>query len=68
MFVAKIGGCPKDMLSKAGIEPVDKYATEFIEQSAIAYFKEYIEKVKRGEIVHVERGDAQIRQGAYLAA
>jgi nitrogen fixation protein NifB len=68
VFVAKIGGCPKDTLKKAGIEPVDKYALEFIEQSAIAYFKEYVEKVKTGEIQHVERGDAAIRQGALVAA
>ncbi len=67
VFVAKIGGCPKDTLQKAGIEPVDKYALEFIEQSAIAYFKEYVGKVKSGEIQHVERGDASIRQGALLA-
>jgi nitrogen fixation protein NifB len=68
VFVAKIGGCPKDTLKKAGIEPVDKYALEFIEQSAIAYFKEYMEKVKTGEIQHAERGDAAIRQGALVAA
>jgi nitrogen fixation protein NifB len=68
VFVAKIGGCPKDTLKKAGIEPVDKYALEFIEQSAIAYFKEYMEKVKTGEMQHVERGDAAIRQGALVAA
>jgi nitrogen fixation protein NifB len=68
VFVAKIGGCPKDTLKKAGIEPVDKYALEFIEQSAIAYFKEYMEKVKTGEIQQAERGDAAIRQGALVAA
>jgi nitrogen fixation protein NifB len=67
VFVAKIGGCPKDTLKNAGIEPVDKYALEFIEQSAIAYFKEYVEKVKAGEVEHVERGDAAIRQGALIA-
>lgn len=67
VFVAKIGGCPKDTLKKAGIEPVDKYALAFIEQSAIAYFKEYMEKVKSGEVEHVERGDAAIRQGALVA-
>ncbi len=67
VFVAKIGGCPKDSLIEAGIDPVDKYALEFIEQSAIAYFKEYLEKVKSGEIQHVVRGDAAIRQGALIA-
>jgi nitrogen fixation protein NifB len=63
--VAKIGHCPKDDLIKAGIDPVDQYAYEFIEQSAIAYFKDYLAKVKSGEITHVTRGDADIRQGAY---
>ena len=66
--MAKIGGCPKSDLIKAGIEPVDQYAHEFIEQSAIAWFKAYLEKVKSGEIEHVERGDAAIRQGALVAA
>jgi nitrogen fixation protein NifB len=68
VFVAKIGGCPKDDLQKAGIDPVDRYAHEFIEQSAIAYFMEYVAKVKAGEIVHQLRGDADIRQGAYIVA
>lgn len=68
VFVAKIGGCPRDELSKAGIEPVDAYAHEFIEQSAIAWFKGYLGKVRSGEIVHVEKGDADIRQGAFIAA
>ncbi len=68
VFVAKIGGCPKNDLKAAGIDPVDRYAGQFIEQSAIAYFKDYLEKVKSGEIRHVERGDAHIRQGALTAA
>ncbi len=68
VFVAKIGGCPKGDLQKAGIDPVDQYAGEFIEKSAIAYFKNYLDKVKSGEIEHVVRGDAQIRQGALMAS
>ncbi|QGM47773.1 nitrogenase cofactor biosynthesis protein NifB [Methylocystis heyeri] len=68
VFVAKIGHCPKDTLSAAGIEPIDQYAYEFIEQSAIAYFKDYLARVKSGEIVHVARGDADIRQGAFIEA
>jgi len=31
-------------------------------------FKSYLDKVKTGEIAHVERGDAEIRQGALIAA
>ncbi len=68
VFVAKIGHCPKDELTAAGIEPIDQYAFEFIEQSAIAYFKDYLDRIKRGEIAHVARGDADIRQGAYISA
>lgn len=68
VFVAKIGGCPRDELTKAGIDPVDQFAHEFIEQSAIVYFKEYLRKVQSGEIAHMERGDAAIRQGAYVVA
>ena len=68
VFVAKIGGCPRDELKVAGIDPVDRYAHEFIEESAITYFKEYLAKVRAHEIVHEVRGDADIRQGAYIAA
>jgi len=68
VFVAKVGACPKAELLKAGIEPVEQYAHEFIEQSAIAYFKDYLKKVEAGEIAPVPRADAQIRQGAFVAA
>ncbi|WP_225122114.1 nitrogenase cofactor biosynthesis protein NifB [Bradyrhizobium sp. BRP22] len=68
VFVAKIGGCPKSNLLKAGIEPVDRYAHEFIEKSAIAWFKSYLEKVQSGEIQHTERGEAAIRQAALISA
>ncbi|MFT4080376.1 nitrogenase cofactor biosynthesis protein NifB [Rhodomicrobium lacus] len=68
VFVARIGTCPKEGLLKAGIDPVDRFAHEYIEQSALAYFKEYLEKVQSGEIVHAARGDADIRQGAFTAA
>jgi nitrogen fixation protein NifB len=68
VFVAKIGGCPRDDLQKAGIDPVEKYAHQFIESSAIAYFMDYVARVRAGEIVHQTRGDADIRQGAFIAA
>jgi nitrogen fixation protein NifB len=68
VFVAKIGGCPKADLQKAGIDPVDRFAGEFIEKSAIAWFKNYLDGVKSGSIRHEPRGDADIRQGAYIAA
>jgi nitrogen fixation protein NifB len=68
VFVAKVGACPKAELQKAGIEPVEQYAHEFIEQSAIAYFKDYLKKIEAGEIAPAPRADAQIRQGAFVAA
>jgi nitrogen fixation protein NifB len=68
VFVAKIGGCPKADLTQAGIEPVEEFAGQFIEKSAIIWFKAYLDKVKSGAITHKPRGDAQIRQGAFLAA
>ena len=68
VFVAKIGGCPKDTLRAAGIEPVEQYAFEFVEQSALAWFKAYLESVRTGQVEHVARGDADIRQGAFIAA
>jgi nitrogen fixation protein NifB len=68
VLVAKIGACPRDELKEAGIEPVERYAHEFIEKAALSWFADYRERLASGEIVHQERGDASIRQGAYLAA
>ncbi len=67
VFVARIGSCPREGLKAAGIEPVDRFALEYIEQSAIAYFREYLERVRTGVIKHIPRGDADIRQGALIA-
>ena len=67
VFVARIGSCPREGLTSAGIEPVDRFALEYIEQSAIAYFKEYLERVRSGEVEPSQRGDADIRQGALIA-
>ncbi|HEY1254454.1 MAG TPA: nitrogenase cofactor biosynthesis protein NifB [Terracidiphilus sp.] len=66
VFMSRIGNCPRAGLLKAGIEPVDRFALEYIEQSAIAYFREYLERVRSGEIEHRQRGDAEIRQGALV--
>lgn len=67
VFVARIGGRPTSELHKAGIAPVDQYAHEFIETSAIAWFSSYLEKVKSGEIQHVDRGDGAIRQDPMMS-
>jgi nitrogen fixation protein NifB len=68
VLVAKIGACPRDELLAAGIEPVDAYAHEFIEKAALTWFADYRARVAKGEIIHKERGDAAIRQGAFMAA
>jgi nitrogen fixation protein NifB len=68
VFVAKIGGCPREELRRAGIEPIDRYAHEFIEDSATAWFLDYAARVRAGEIEHRPRGDATLRQGAFVAA
>lgn len=68
VLVSKIGACPRDELTAAGIEPVDEHAHEFIEHAALTWFAGYRARVARGEIVHRPRGDARIRQGAFTAA
>jgi nitrogen fixation protein NifB len=68
VFMSRIGNCPREGLLKADIEPVDRFALEYIEQSAITYYREYLERVRSGEIVHKQRGDAEIRQGALITA
>jgi len=61
VFVAKIGGCPKKTLEAAGIEPVDSYAFEYIEESALTYFKAYAERVSQGLAPNGVTRDAVIR-------
>ncbi|MHB8253826.1 MAG: nitrogenase cofactor biosynthesis protein NifB [Acidiferrobacter sp.] len=68
VLVAKIGACPRATLKQSGIEPVDSCAHEFIETAVLAYFQSYLDRVEKGEIVHVAKGDAELRQGAYVAA
>ena len=68
VLVAKIGACPRDELTAAGIEPVDAYAHEFIEKAALGWFADYRQRVASGQIQHQSRGDATIRQGAFTAA
>lgn len=68
VLVAKIGACPKDELAQAGIEPVDQYVGEFIEKAALAWFNDYRSRIASGAVVHQDRGDASIRQGAYTSS
>ncbi|WP_425469358.1 nitrogenase cofactor biosynthesis protein NifB [Paraburkholderia azotifigens] len=62
VLVAKIGLCPRKSLVEAGIETVDMYAHETIENAACAWFTDYCSRLATGEIVHADRGDAAIRQ------
>jgi nitrogen fixation protein NifB len=40
VFVAKIGGCPKKDLAKAGIAAIDSYPFEYIETAVAAWYAE----------------------------
>ncbi|MET4222584.1 hypothetical protein ABIB00_007823 [Bradyrhizobium sp. LB14.3] len=62
VFAANIGGCPTDILINAWIEPVDQYAHDAIEKSAIGWFRGYLHKTKNGDIPRAKRGDAAIPQ------
>jgi len=44
------------------------YAHKYIEKSVLDYFKNYVQKVWDGEIVHLPRKDAEIRTGALVSA
>jgi nitrogen fixation protein NifB len=68
VLVAKIGACPRDELKQAGIEPIETYAHEYIEKAALSWFADYRLRIAQGIVVHKDRGDAVIRQGAFLAA
>ncbi|MBI4694310.1 MAG: nitrogenase cofactor biosynthesis protein NifB [Gammaproteobacteria bacterium] len=68
VLCSKIGGCPKGTLKEAGIDPVDSFAHEYIERSVIGYYKDYLARLDSGELTHADRGDAAIRQGAFIAA
>jgi nitrogen fixation protein NifB len=65
VLVSKIGACPRDELTAAGIEPVDEYAHEYIEKAALGWFSKYRQRIANGELRHQPRGDAAIRQGAF---
>ncbi|AWK86783.1 nitrogenase cofactor biosynthesis protein NifB [Azospirillum thermophilum] len=67
VLVAKIGGCPSKSLQAAGIEPVDRFAFEYIEESALAYFKDYAGRLSRGAVSVRAGQDAVIRTGALTA-
>ncbi|MEX3672155.1 nitrogenase cofactor biosynthesis protein NifB [Paraburkholderia phenoliruptrix] len=68
VLVAKIGVCPRQSLSEAGIELVDMYAHESVEQAALAWFTDYCRRLRTGAIVHANRGNAATRQNGLTNA
>lgn len=50
------------------IQPMLKMHHELFEKSVISWFRSYLDRVKSGEIQHVKRGDASIRQKAVISA
>jgi len=67
VLVAKIGNCPREALRAAGIETVDHYAHQGIDEALRLFFFDYAARVATGALQHCERGDALLRQGAYIA-
>jgi nitrogen fixation protein NifB len=49
VLVAKIGRCPQDELSRAGIEAVEDYAYEYIEASALAWYQRRLGRKPEGQ-------------------
>ncbi|MCW2245979.1 nitrogen fixation protein NifB [Azospirillum fermentarium] len=68
VLVAKIGGCPSKSLTDAGIEPVDRFAFEYIEESALTYFKDYAERLRQGAVTGRKGHDAVLRPAEVLRA
>jgi nitrogen fixation protein NifB len=66
VFVAKIGNCPREALRAAGIEIVDTYAHQPIDSALRAFHFDYLQRVASGSQQHSLRGDALLRQGAYV--
>jgi nitrogen fixation protein NifB len=48
VLVAKVGRCPKDHLSRAGVEPVEALAHRPIEAAALAWFEGWAAEVAKG--------------------
>ncbi len=67
VFVAKIGGCPKKTLAEAGIEPVDAFAFEYIEESLLTYFKDRASRIGDSAGLAVPRRDGVLRPAMRLA-
>jgi nitrogen fixation protein NifB len=49
VLVFRIGSCPRKALDAAGIEPVDRFAYEYIEKACLDYYGEYVSRSKERE-------------------
>lgn len=49
VLVFRIGSCPRKALEAAGIEPVDRFAYEYIEKACLDYYREYASRSKERE-------------------
>jgi len=67
VFVARIGGCPKAKLEEAGIEPVERFAFDYIEESALTYFKAHAGRVSQGAVQSRTHRDAVLRPAMPVA-
>ncbi|WP_439375494.1 nitrogenase cofactor biosynthesis protein NifB [Bradyrhizobium sp. DASA03120] len=68
VFIAKIGGCPRAELTRAGVEPVDLYAYEPIDKSTSDWFVAYLDRLNSGAIKHEEHGDPAICRSTLISA
>jgi nitrogen fixation protein NifB len=64
VLVAKVGRCPRERLTEAGIEAVDRHAFEPIEAAALAWFAEYAPRVARGELSAAPPPEIAMRESA----
>ncbi|MBI3392036.1 MAG: nitrogenase cofactor biosynthesis protein NifB [Nitrospirae bacterium] len=49
VLVFRIGSCPRKALEAAGIDPVDRFAYEYIEKACLEYYGEYVRRAKGRE-------------------
>lgn len=49
VLVFRIGSCPRKALEAAGIEPVDRFAYEYVEKACLDYYGEYVSRSKERE-------------------
>ena len=58
VLVFRIGSCPRKALDAAGIEPVDRFAYEYIEKACLEYYKDRVQRSKEAEHLLQSSGTA----------